>query len=331
MTTFSVIIATRNRPALFAKALGSVLRQTCDAIEIVVVNDGSDEEHLNAYRKTIDAASRVVQFHSLFRRPKGHGAGYARNFAASKAAGNYLCFLDDDDFWTDDHYLERVQSAIANRERAPDLIFSNQAAFFDNMRKEGPIWLEGLAGRIARSTHDGKEDGFYRVNVCDLLNSGGFCHMNTMIVRRALFDSVGGLDEDIRWEHDHDLFLRLIDRAEVMLLSPAFVSQHNIPNPSKRDNLTTSLDETRRRLDQVRVFEKASLFAARPEIRAHGRRYQGYTLKRIAEALAAAGDRRSAVYYARLALAAAPTIKWLGYSSLLTLGYFVGKRDDSDR
>ena len=54
-----------------------------------------------------------------------------------------------------------------------------------------------------------------------------------------------------------------------------------------------------------------------PAIRAHGRQYQGYTLKRIAEALAAAGDKRSAAYYARLALAAAPTMKWAGYTAYL--------------
>ena len=331
MTTFSVNIATRNRPSLFANALASVLRQTCDTIEIIVVNDGSDEEHLTQYRTIIAAASRPVHFHSLIPRPKGHGAGYARNFAASKATGTYLCFLDDDDFWTDDNYLERVKTAIAKRDSAPHLIFSNQTAFFHNVRKVGPIWLEALASKITLSTHNREEDEFYRVNVNELLNSGGFCHMNTMIVRRQLFDSVGGLDEDIRWEQDHDLFLRLIDRAEVMLLSPAFVSQHNIPDPTKRDNLTTSLDEVQRRLDQLRVFEKASLFAAHPAIRAHGRQHQGYTLKRISEALASAGDRRSAVYYARLALAAAPTMKWLGYSSVLAIGTLVGGRGESNR
>ena len=137
-----------------------------------------------------------------------------------------------------------------------------------------------------------------------------------MIVRRALFDAIGGMDEDIRWEEDHDFFLRLIDRAEIMLLSPAIVSQHNIPDPTKRSNLTPLQDEIRRRLDQLRIFEKASLFAAHPAIRAHGRQHQGYTLKRIAEALAAANDYRAAAFYARQALGAAPTLKWAAYTAL---------------
>lgn len=74
-----------------------------------------------------------------------------------------------------------------------------------------------------------------------------------------------------------------------------------------------------RRPFQFRVFEKVSLFAAHLAIRVHGRQYHGYTLKRIAEALAAAGDKHSAAYNARLALAAAPTLKWTGYAAPLIL------------
>ena len=151
MATFSVIIATRNRPSLFATALGSVLSQTCDGLEIIVVNDGSDEEYVAQYHAIIEAAKRPVHFSSLVRRPNGHGAGFARNFGASLASSEYLCFLDDDDFWTDDDYLARIQFARARHDRPPDLIFSNQAAFFGNLRKEGPIWLEGLAARLERS------------------------------------------------------------------------------------------------------------------------------------------------------------------------------------
>ena len=317
MVAFSVIMATRNRPSQFREALRSVLRQTCDDIEIIVVNDGSNEEHLPEYRAIVDAATRPVQFHSLVRRPNGHGQSYAVNFGAAAAMGDYLCSLDDDDVWTDADYLSRIQSAIAQRAAAPDLIFSNQAAFLDNQRKEGPIWLEGLTAKLERAERRPGDDGLYSVSVEDLVGAGGFCHLNTMIVRRALYDAIGGMDESIRWECDHDLFLRLIDKASDMLLSPAVVSRHNIPDLAKPASMTTSLGEVQRRLIQLRVFENAILFAEHPQIRSHCRQYHGYTLKRIAEALALAGDRRSAAYYARLALAAAPTMKWCGYAAAL--------------
>ena len=314
MVAFSVIMATRNRPSQFREALRSVLRQTCDDIEIIVVNDGSNEEHLPEYRAILEVATRPVQFHSLVRRPNGHGQSYAVNFGAAAAMADYLCFLDDDDVWTDADYLSRIRSAIAQRVAVPDLIFSNQAAFLDNQRKEGPIWLEGLTAKLDRAERRPGDDGLYSVSVEDLVGAGGFCHLNTMIVRRALYDAVGGMDESIRWECDHDLFLRLIDKAGDMLLSPAVVSRHNIPDPAKPASMTTSLSEVQRRLFQLRVFEKASLFSAHPAIRAHGWRYKGYTLKRIAEALAACGDYRTAACYAREALGAAPTVNWAAYT-----------------
>lgn len=318
MGQFSVIIATRNRPALFAAALSSVLRQNCERIEIIVVNDGSDDVHLPEYRRLIEAAGRPIQFHSLVCRPKGHGQSYALNFGVAQATTDYVCFLDDDDCWTDDDYLDRIATEVAGQPK-PDLLFSNQAAFLGERQKEGPIWLEGLAASLKRAGRPTGANGFYLVSVKDLVDAGGFCHLNTMVVRRALYDTAGGMDEGLRWECDHDLFLRLIDKAAVMLLSPAVVSRHNIPDPAKAASMTTSLSEVQRRLLQLRVFEKATLFAEQPEIRSHGRQYHGYTLKRIAEALAAAGDRRSAAYYGRLALAAAPTLKWSAYAAALVV------------
>jgi glycosyltransferase involved in cell wall biosynthesis len=326
MGQFSVIIATRNRPTLFAAALASVLRQSCEGTEIIVVNDGSDEVNLLEYQRLLEAARRPVQFHSLARRPKGHGQSYALNFGVAQATSDYICFLDDDDCWTDDAYLDRTAAELAGRHPQPDLLFSSQAAFFGERQKEGPIWLEGLAANLERARSRTAGNGFFVVSVDDLVGAGGFCHLNTMIVRRALYDAVGGMDEGLRWECDHDLFLRLIDKAGVMLLSPAVVSRHNIPDPARAASMTTSLSEVQRRLFQLRVFEKAAVFAEHPEIRSHGRRYHGYTLKRIAEALALAGDRRSAAYYARLALAAAPTVKWSAYAGALVFRSLTDKQ-----
>ena len=53
MPLFSVVMATRNRPALFRQALESVLGQSCRDIEIIVVNDGSASEHQPAYESII--------------------------------------------------------------------------------------------------------------------------------------------------------------------------------------------------------------------------------------------------------------------------------------
>jgi len=319
MTMFSVIIATRNRPSLFRDALASVSAQTCKSMEIIVVDDGSDEERLPRYQEVISAVSRPVRFYSLERRLNGHGQSYAINYGAAQTKAEYLCFLDDDDLWTDAEYLARTDRVISDSTVQPDLLFSNQAAFLLDQRQPGPIWIEDLAEILPRSGRSADKSGVYRVTVKELLRGHGFCHLNTTIVRRDLFDSIGGMDEEIRWECDHDLYLRLLDRAPTMLYSPLVVARHNIPDPVKKASMTTALSEFERRVIQLRVFDNVVTLATHPAIRAYGRRHKGYTLKRIAELLVAHKEYSSGLYYARQALGAGPTFKWAVYTMLVAL------------
>jgi hypothetical protein len=138
-------------------------------------------------------------------------------------------------------------------------------------------------------------------------------------VRRTLWEAIGGMDEAIRWECDRDLFLRLVDRAGPMLHHPAFVARHNIPDPSKSANMTTAMPEVEKRLHQLRVVDKAALFARHKAIRAHGRRHRGFVLKKIAAELARQDDRRGAAVAARLALGAGPSLGWLGVTAWYSL------------
>lgn len=318
MPLFSVIIGTRNRPALFRHALESVLAQTCPDAEIIVVNDGSAAEHRAAYAAILEATDRVRAI-SLMPRPNGHGPSYVLNVGAAMASADYLCFLDDDDCWTDPEHLERAQAVITEASAPIDLYMSNQAAFLHNEERPGPMWLADLPPILAKAASRADRHGAYTVSVEELLQSRGFCHVNTLIVRRALYQEIGGMDETIRWESDHDLYLRLIDRATVMKYAPVTVSRHNIPDPAKVANVTTALSEVEKRLFQTRVFDRAALFANHPGIRAHGRRHKAYALKKIALSLVAAGRLTEAAFYAREALGAGPNVKWAAYTAWRTL------------
>jgi glycosyltransferase involved in cell wall biosynthesis len=319
MSLFTVIVATRNRPALFKEALDSVAAQTCADVDIVVVNDGSDDEHLPAYEAIIGQTTRPIRFFSLVQRPRGHGQSYALNFGVSQARSDYVCFLDDDDYWTDANYLQRARETIISSPTRPDLHMSNQAAYLNGERQPGPIWIESLTRYLQDSGRLPSAAGIYTASVADLMVLRGFCHLNTLVVRRALFEQIDGMDEGIRWECDRDFYLRLIDRAKLIHYSPNVVSRHNIPDPAKATSMTTSISVLERRLFQLRVFDKAALFAINHLIRAEGRRQKAYTLKHITEILVTQQDYATAAYYARLGLAAKPTVKWFAYTAWLML------------
>jgi glycosyltransferase involved in cell wall biosynthesis len=87
---FSVVIPTRNRRELLARALKSVRAQSSAPLEVIVVDDGSTDDTLEFLATQADV--------QVARSP-GRGPGAARNAGAGLAAGEYLAFLDSDDLW----------------------------------------------------------------------------------------------------------------------------------------------------------------------------------------------------------------------------------------
>lgn len=88
----SIVIPTRNRTRQLRRAIESCLAQSYEAIEVIVVDDGSDSlDYIDALK--LHFPERVV-FFALY---ENKGGSYARNFGAERAAGAYVLFLDSDD------------------------------------------------------------------------------------------------------------------------------------------------------------------------------------------------------------------------------------------
>jgi glycosyltransferase involved in cell wall biosynthesis len=313
---FSIIIPTRNRSDLLATALYSVLEQHCRNFEVIVVNDGSSEEHVPRYRKLVDVAPGLVRMVTLVRTEHGHGPSYGRNYGAAQARGDYLCFLDDDDQWTDPDHLGRTAGVITASAEPISLILANQRAFRNGTPLTGVIWIEDLKDRL-RGEPDA--DGAYTVTALQLLGCSAHCHMNSTVVSRTFYLDVGGFDEGLRYEEDRDFYLRAIDRARLIKFLPWLVSRHNIPDPAAEASMSTSESELSKRLYQLRVFDKTVLFSTRPEVRRYAMRQRAYTLKHIAIEAARIGRLDCAAYYAREALMTRFTLGWLGTTARFTL------------
>jgi GT2 family glycosyltransferase len=86
---FSVILPTRDRAAMLRKAVASVCHQSFRDFELIVIDDGSATNCLDDLPK--DPRIQVI------RNPASMGVARARNFGIARAAGTYICFLDDDD------------------------------------------------------------------------------------------------------------------------------------------------------------------------------------------------------------------------------------------
>jgi glycosyltransferase involved in cell wall biosynthesis len=111
----SVIVPTRNRPALLRAALGSLLAQSKPVDQIVVVDDASDSTDWLA---AVAAMSPVIE---VVREERNRGVSAARNHGLDRARGEYIMFLDDDDL-VDPRFVE-AGLAVLTADRGADGVF----------------------------------------------------------------------------------------------------------------------------------------------------------------------------------------------------------------
>jgi glycosyltransferase involved in cell wall biosynthesis len=109
----SVVIPTRNRPLLAARAVRSALAQTFADLEIVVVVDGADSDTVPGLSAIHDARVRFVEL------PRSVGGSEARNVGVRNARGEWIAFLDDDDEWFPDKTEKQLKLASASSHTFP--------------------------------------------------------------------------------------------------------------------------------------------------------------------------------------------------------------------
>lgn len=315
---FSVILPTRNRPEMFEKALISVLSQSYSNKDIHAVIDGISDDHKHQYDALIRKYRDTVNFHILVYRKNGHGHSYALNYGVSKSSGNYLCFLDDDDYWIDDEHLARVARSIKQNRNTVELYLGNQEAIYsDGTKHKEVVWLEDLSRHITGNKFD--IEGSTQVDLHTLLNCNGFSHLNCSVYARTLYNRLNGMDEGIRYEEDRDIYLRALSEAEAILYNPAVIARHNIPDREGGNNLSTSASEYEKRLYQLRVYDKNMILADDPLLMQYCKKGKCYQLKHLANALLSDKKYRHAYSYSVEALSLCFTIKW----SLFTLHLFL--------
>jgi len=109
----SIVIPTRNRPALVVRAVRTALAQTLAEIEVVVVIDGRDDATDAAISAINDSRVSVVSL------PCPVGGSEARNIGIGKSRGEFIALLDDDDEWSRDKLVRQLELARKSTARYP--------------------------------------------------------------------------------------------------------------------------------------------------------------------------------------------------------------------
>ena len=188
----SVIIPTFNRSAMVKEAVESVLAQDYYGFEIILIDDGSTDdtlEVLDIYKKDI----------RLLTQPN-RGVSAARNAGAACSNGDFLAFLDSDDIWLPEKLSEQVKFFNSNKDA---LICQTQEQWIRNGIRVNPKYRHTkLSGMIFKPS----------VSMCLVSPSA-------VMLKKSLFESMGGFDESLPACEDYDLWLRIGCTHPVFLIN----------------------------------------------------------------------------------------------------------------
>lgn len=102
MKKVSVIIPVYNSSKYLKECLDSVIKQTYSNLEIIIINDNSQDNSLAIINDYKDSRIKIINL------TKRSGVSFARNKGIDLASGQYICFLDSDDFW----YLDKIEKQV---------------------------------------------------------------------------------------------------------------------------------------------------------------------------------------------------------------------------
>jgi glycosyltransferase involved in cell wall biosynthesis len=161
----SVIIPAYNAERFLAKAIDSVLTQGHDALEVIVVDDGSTDGTANVARR-YDPEVRLLQ-------QLNGGTGAARNAGVQAASGELLAFLDADDIWTEG----ALEARLALLDTEPQLhgVFGLVETFYDNVSAEAyEVKAEAIAAGQVAGTLLIRRDAFLQAGMFTDVRLGEF-------------------------------------------------------------------------------------------------------------------------------------------------------------
>ena len=205
---FSVIIPLYNKAPYVRKALESVLAQTYTNFELIVVDDGSTDGSAEIAEAFL-LASRLSPFASRLIRQANAGVAAARNNGVAQANGDYLAFLDADDWW-EPNYLERMEQLIADSPEA-GLYASNYVYY-----KPGKT-------HVALNI----PTGYINYPKAYLENGAMPVWTGATIIPKVVFDELGGFPIGIKLGEDFLLWAKIALQYKVAFLNEPLAWYNN--------------------------------------------------------------------------------------------------------
>lgn len=200
---FSIIIPLYNKAPYVAKAIDSVLMQTFTDYELLVVDDGSKDDSACVAAKSIEGRRNCQLI-----RQENAGVSVARNKGVAASHGDFICFLDADDWW-EPTFLEEMDKFVSE---FPDAgIYGTNYTIINETRHKTRVAMVGV------------ESGFGKgyINYCQVYAKTMYMPLWTgaVCIPRNVFDEMYGFPKGIKLGEDFLLWIRIALKCKVAFLN----------------------------------------------------------------------------------------------------------------
>ncbi len=199
MFNISVVIPSFNRATLLPRAIDSVLAQSHQADEIIVVDDGSTD---NTRQLIKDQYPQIV-----FIQQDNQGVSAARNNGIKTSKYDWICLLDSDDSWETDKLQQQIEALT----KEPDYLICHTN---ETWYRDGALLNQG-------KKHE-KRGGFiyqHCLPLCAISPS-------SVMIHKTVFDDVGLFDENLPACEDYDMWLRICCKYPVLFIDKALTNKY---------------------------------------------------------------------------------------------------------
>jgi len=205
----SVVIPTYKRPKKLNRALKSVINQTYNSLEIIIVNDDPETD--------LDNITELDDKIKLINHKENRGAPAARNTGIKNSSGKYIAFLDDDDKWLPKK-IEKQIKLFKNLNKSYGVIYT---------------WSKTIKG----NKNSKKSTPTRKGNIFEDLLEKSFIRLPTVLIKKNCFQNGDLFDEKMKSCQDTDLFLRLAKKYKFSYVPEILVEIYQ----THSDRITTNI------------------------------------------------------------------------------------------
>ncbi|MGY8813338.1 MAG: glycosyltransferase family 2 protein, partial [Gammaproteobacteria bacterium] len=199
MLNISVIIPTYNRLESLLRALESVLNQSYQAYEIIIVDDGSTDQTADYIKRNFSNVKYLYQSNT--------GVSSARNTGIEHSSGDWLAFLDSDDQWHKDKLMHQSNLLVNN----PDYLIIHS----------DEIWIRNGKRINQKKKHQRRSGYIFQdcLRLCVISPS-------SVIIHKSIFKDIGLFNQSFPACEDYDLWLRICYKYPVLCASKNLVYKY---------------------------------------------------------------------------------------------------------